>query len=130
MGRVKSCRCWKDGKLADARYEAELADDAADGCDGWDRGAVAVWLRRTGSARPPRGELAAPYRRLLGGDVAGAAPLLQNLGCPYEAGLAPLGSADETSLPERPQIFPHPGPPPPVRPPPPSTRPPRLPSTP
>ena len=31
--------------------------------DAWDRGAVAVWLRRTGSDRPPRdGELAEPYR--------------------------------------------------------------------
>jgi hypothetical protein len=38
---------WLDGNLADGRREAELADDAADGCDGWDRGAVAVWLQRT-----------------------------------------------------------------------------------
>jgi tetratricopeptide (TPR) repeat protein len=48
---------WLDGKLANARREAELADDAASGCDRWDRGAAAVWLQRTGSARPPRGEL-------------------------------------------------------------------------
>jgi DNA-binding CsgD family transcriptional regulator/tetratricopeptide (TPR) repeat protein len=96
---------WLDGKVADARYEAELADDAADGCDKWDRGAVAVWLRRTGSARPPRGEIAAPYRRMLDGDAAGAARLWQDLGCPYEAGLALLGSADEASLREALQIF-------------------------
>ena len=89
---------WLDGKLADARHEAELADDAAGGCDGWDRGAVAAWLRRTGSARPPRGEIAAPYRRQLGGDWAGAARLWTELACPYEAGLALLGSADEASL--------------------------------
>ena len=96
---------WLDGRLADARREAELADDAAGGCDGWDRGAVAVWLRRTGSARPPRGELAAPYRRQLDGDWAGAARLWTDLGCPYEAGLALLGSADEASLREALQIF-------------------------
>ena len=42
---------WLEGKLAEARREAELADDVADGCDSWERGAVAVWLRRTGSAR-------------------------------------------------------------------------------
>ena len=89
---------WLEGNLADARREAELADDAAGGCDGWDRGAVAVWLRRTGSARPPRGELAAPYQRQLDRDWAGAARLWTDLGCPYEAGMALLGSADEASL--------------------------------
>ena len=89
---------WLEGNLADARREAELADDAAGGCDGWDRGAVAVWLRRTGSARPPRGELAAPYQRQLDRDWAGAARLWTDLGCPYEAGMALLGSPDEASL--------------------------------
>ena len=96
---------WLDGRLADARREAELADDAAGGCDGWDRGAVAVWLRRTGSARTPGGELAAPYRRQLDGDWAGAARLWTDLGCPYEAGLALLGSSDEASLREALWIF-------------------------
>ena len=89
---------WLEGNLADARREAELADDAAGGCDGWDRGAVAVWLRRTGSDRPPRGELAAPYQRQLDRDWAGAACLWTDLGCPFEAGMALLGSADEASL--------------------------------
>ncbi|HEY2304631.1 MAG TPA: AAA family ATPase [Streptosporangiaceae bacterium] len=89
---------WLEGNLADARREAELADDAAEGTDGWDRGAVAAWLRRTGSARPPRGELAAPYLRQLDRDWAGAARLWTDLGCPYEAGMALLGSADEASL--------------------------------
>jgi len=96
---------WLDGRLADARREAELADDAAGGCDGWDRGAVAVWLQRTGSARPPRGGLAAPHRRQLDGDWAGAARLWTDLGCPYEAGLALLGSPDEASLREALWIF-------------------------
>jgi len=101
---------WLDGELADARREAELADDAAGGWDGWDRGAVAVWLRRTGSARPPRGDLAAPYRRQLDGDWAGAARLWTELGCPYETGLALLGtagsgSAGEASLRDALQIF-------------------------
>jgi DNA-binding CsgD family transcriptional regulator/tetratricopeptide (TPR) repeat protein len=96
---------WLDGKTADARREAELADDAAGGCDGWDRGAVAAWLERTGSARPPRGELAAPYRRQLDGDPAGAARLWTELGCPYQAGLALLGSADGATLLEALRIF-------------------------
>jgi DNA-binding CsgD family transcriptional regulator/tetratricopeptide (TPR) repeat protein len=89
---------WLEGKLAEARREAELADDAASGCDAWDRGAVAVWLRRTGSDRPPRGELAAPHQRLLGGDRPGAARLWTDLGCRYEAALALLESTDEASL--------------------------------
>ena len=96
---------WLDGKLADARREAGLADDAVGGCDRWDRGAVGVWLQRVGVARPPRGEVAAPYRRQLDGDWAGAARLWADLGCPYEAGLALLGSADEASLREALQIF-------------------------
>ena len=89
---------WLEGKLAEARREAELADDVADGCDRWRRGAVAAWLRRTGSTRPARGELAAPSQRLLDGDRAGAARLWTDLGCPYEAALALLESADEASL--------------------------------
>jgi len=96
---------WLAGSPAAARREAELADDVADGCDAWDRGAVAVWLRRTGSARPPRGEVAAPYHRQLAGDWAGAARLWKDLGCPYEAGLALLGSTDEASLREALWIF-------------------------
>jgi DNA-binding CsgD family transcriptional regulator/tetratricopeptide (TPR) repeat protein len=96
---------WLDGMLAEARREAELADDAVGQCDGWDRGAVAVWLQRTGSARPPRGELAAPYRQHLDGDWGGAARFWTDLGCPYEAGLALLGSADEASLRDALRIF-------------------------
>jgi DNA-binding CsgD family transcriptional regulator/tetratricopeptide (TPR) repeat protein len=49
--------------------------------------------------------LAAPHRRLLAGDAAGAARLWQDLGCPYEAGLALLGPADEASLREALRIF-------------------------
>ena len=89
---------WLEGKLAEARREAELADDVADGCDRWGRGAVAVWLRRTGSPRPPRGELAAPYQLQLDGDRSGAARRWTELGCPYEAALALLESTDEAAL--------------------------------
>ena len=96
---------WLEGNPAAARREAELADDAAAGCDRWERGAVAVWLRRTGSVRPPRGGLAAPCQRQLDGDWADAARLWTDLGCPYEAGMALLGSSDEHLLREALQIF-------------------------
>ena len=96
---------WLAGRPADAAHEAELADDVAAGNDAWERGAVAVWLRRTGSARPPRGEAAAPYQLLLDGHPAEAARLWTELGCPYEAAMALLGAADEDSLRTAVQIF-------------------------
>jgi DNA-binding CsgD family transcriptional regulator/tetratricopeptide (TPR) repeat protein len=96
---------WLSGDLDNAQAAAEAADDMADGCDEWDRGAVAAWLRRTGSARPPRGEVAAPFQRQLAADWEGAARLWTDLGCPYEAGLALLGATEEASLLEALRIF-------------------------
>ncbi len=97
--------CWLDGDSTGAVREAELADDVAADSDSWERGAVAVWLRRTGSARPPRGQLAAPYQAEIDGQFAEAARLWTELGCRYEAGLALLGAADEESLRAALQIF-------------------------
>src|ERR1700760_4881591 len=42
---------WLAGDLAAAAREAEQADDLVADCGHWDRGAIAVWLRRTGSDR-------------------------------------------------------------------------------
>ena len=97
--------CWLDGNTAQAVREAELADDVVADSDHWERGAVAVWLRRTGSARPPRGRLAAPYQAEIDGQFAEAARQWTELGCPYEAALARLGAADEGSLRTALQIF-------------------------
>jgi hypothetical protein len=83
---------WLQARPAAARHEAELADDLCAGLDGWQRGAVAVWLRRTGSARPARAGLAEPYRLLLHADPAQAAQAWTGLGCPYDA--APLPAAE------------------------------------
>jgi DNA-binding CsgD family transcriptional regulator/tetratricopeptide (TPR) repeat protein len=96
---------WLSGNLEGARAEAELADDAVEGCDHWERGAVAVWLRRTGSTRPPRGQVATPFLLQLAGDWEGAARRWTDLGCPYEAGLALLGSTRESSLHQALRIF-------------------------
>jgi DNA-binding CsgD family transcriptional regulator len=90
--------CWLQGRAADARREAELADDASTVDDGWECGMVAVWLRRTGSARPVRGELAEPYRQQIDGDWEQSASLWTQLGCRYEAALARLGSGQEAAL--------------------------------
>jgi DNA-binding CsgD family transcriptional regulator len=96
---------WLDGQFGAAAREAELANDVADRGDAWDRGAVAAWLARTGSARGPRGELAGPYQAQLDGDPARAARLWTELGCPYEAGLALLWEPGEDSLREAVRIF-------------------------
>lgn len=106
--RVRLARaeaCWLQGRDADARRDAELADDVSMDSDPWERGSIAVWLRRTGSARPPRGELAEPYRQQIAGDWEQAASLWTQLGCRYEAALALLESGQEAALREALGIF-------------------------
>jgi DNA-binding CsgD family transcriptional regulator/tetratricopeptide (TPR) repeat protein len=89
---------WLEGDQAAAVLEAELAHDSGAGCDEWGRGALAVWLVRTGSRRKVPGRLADPCQRQIDGDWAGAARLWQDLGCPYEAAMALLDSTEEDDL--------------------------------
>jgi DNA-binding CsgD family transcriptional regulator len=89
---------WLAGQLDLARREAELADDVCAQCDQWDRGAVAAWLRRTGSPRPPRSDLAEPFRLQAAGNWAQAADSWTRLGCPYETALALYDAPDEAAL--------------------------------
>jgi DNA-binding CsgD family transcriptional regulator/tetratricopeptide (TPR) repeat protein len=96
---------WLEGKPGEAAREAELADDGSDRCDAWDRGAVAVWLQRLGSARAPRDDLAEPRRQQVDGDWARAAELWTELGCPYEVAMALLDAVDEKALREALTIF-------------------------
>ncbi|MER7273030.1 LuxR C-terminal-related transcriptional regulator [Dactylosporangium sp. NPDC000244] len=96
LGRAEAR--WLAGKHSDARTEAELADDVCARADGWLRGWVATWLRRTGSDRPARGELAEPFALEWAGDHAGAAAAWDALGCPYDAALARLGAGDEPGV--------------------------------
>ncbi len=96
---------WLEGDQAAALREAELAHDSGAGADQWGRGALAVWLRRTGSSRELPRDLAGPYQRQIDGDWAGAARVWQELGCPYEAALALLDSHDEDDLREALEIL-------------------------
>jgi DNA-binding CsgD family transcriptional regulator len=96
---------WLQGEPHRAAQEAERADDVAAGADGWDRSETAAWLRRTGSPRPPRGELAGPYRRQVGGDAEEASRLWVSLGCPYEAALTLHDAGDEAALRQALTIF-------------------------
>jgi DNA-binding CsgD family transcriptional regulator/tetratricopeptide (TPR) repeat protein len=102
---VRTEAYWLEGRTAEAIREAELADDACVIRDAWLSGAVAVWLRRTGSARSPRGELAEPYQHQINGHWEKAASLWTDLGCPYEAALARLDAAGETTLREALTVF-------------------------
>jgi DNA-binding NarL/FixJ family response regulator len=66
---------------------------------------IAVWLRRTGSPLPPRGELAGPYRRQAAGEWAEASRAWASLGCPYEAALALHDASDEAALRQALELF-------------------------
>ena len=96
---------WLAGRSVQARREAEAAAGPGAVCTPTERGALAVWLRRTGSRQRVRGEIAEPYRRVLEGDATGAAAAWTDLGCPYEAGLALLDSGDEALLHRAYRIF-------------------------
>jgi DNA-binding CsgD family transcriptional regulator/tetratricopeptide (TPR) repeat protein len=96
---------WLEGEPDSAARDAELADDVCARGDAWERGAVAVWLRRTGSDRPPRDDLAEPYRRLAEGDWEESARLWLGLGCRYEAALALYDSGQEAALRQALTIF-------------------------
>ena len=89
---------WLEGRTAEAAREAELADEVPDPGDPWLAGALAAWLRRTGSARRPAGEMAEAYQHQLNGHWEKAAQLWTDLGCPYEAALVRLDAADESAL--------------------------------
>ena len=96
LGRAEAH--WLGGRLDLARGEAEHADNLASDSVSWVRGEVAAWLRRTGSPRPPRGELAEPYQRQAEGYPEKAAQLWTDLGCRYEAALALSDTAGERPL--------------------------------
>jgi DNA-binding CsgD family transcriptional regulator/tetratricopeptide (TPR) repeat protein len=96
---------WLIQELDAAVHEAELAGEVADRGLAWDRGAVAAWLRRTGSGRVSPGRLPEPYQCQADGDHARAAQLWTQLGCRYEAALSLLDAADEGSLREALRIF-------------------------
>jgi DNA-binding CsgD family transcriptional regulator len=94
---------WLAGEQAAAARDAALAGEAAAGCDAWERGAIAAWLRRTGAAGPGAGRAAAreyaePYRLEAEGHWEKAAQLWTDLGCQYEAALVRYDSSDETAL--------------------------------
>jgi DNA-binding CsgD family transcriptional regulator len=90
---------WLEGNPAAARDELAAVYEAAIGEGGFVRGALAAWLRRTGSAlEPPPGQAAGPHALALAGQYQEAAEAWDRLGCQYEAALALFDAQDETSL--------------------------------
>ena len=93
-----------EGDLAAAGREIGRADDLVGASDRWLRGAVVVWRRRIGLAdgepadRTAAVELPEPYRWEVEGDLDRAGDVWMAVGCPFEAGMAWLGSADEHAL--------------------------------
>jgi DNA-binding CsgD family transcriptional regulator len=87
-----------EGRVDEARHEAELAADAAHDIDEWMRGALRRWLYRTGSDRIVDGPIAEPYRLQEFGEHAAAARIWDELGCCPDAALALLDSSDEDDL--------------------------------
>jgi DNA-binding CsgD family transcriptional regulator/tetratricopeptide (TPR) repeat protein len=96
---------WLRGQLDAARAEAELADDLCAHCSGWERGSVAVWLRRTGSSRPARGKLPAPFEMQIDGDWCRASEAWAGLGGEYQAAMVLLDAADAQPLQQALRIF-------------------------
>jgi len=90
---------WLSGKSQLAREAAERAADVAAHGSPWDRGAVAAWLRRSGSMRkPPPGDYAVPYQWEAEGEPQRAVQEWTHLGCRYDAALALAETKDEQLL--------------------------------
>ena len=96
---------WLAGRSVQARQAAESAIGPGTAGSATERGAVAVWLRRTGSQQSVPGVIAEPYQHMLDGQAEKAAALWAELGCPYDAGLALLDSGEEQLLHEAHRIF-------------------------
>ncbi|MBL7256839.1 helix-turn-helix transcriptional regulator [Paractinoplanes lichenicola] len=104
---ARLCRAewrWLAGDLAGARREAERAFRVAGRGNGWLRGSVAVWLRRSGS-KHAMSDVAEPYQLELDGDFAGSAAAWRKVESRYEAALALLGSDDTGLLREALAVF-------------------------
>ncbi|WP_051366661.1 ATP-binding protein [Hamadaea tsunoensis] len=90
---------WLAGRDGDARRTAEeLAAADATRYDAWERGALAVWLARTGSADTVPGPYAHAYTLMLAGDPTRAARRWTDLGCPGDAAWALYDSTAEADL--------------------------------
>jgi DNA-binding CsgD family transcriptional regulator len=90
---------WLDGRGRRAVEEAtqDTLEAAVERRAAWVVGELA-WLRRLAGVGEPAPAAIDPYAAQLAGDGAGAAKQWAELGCPYDAALAQVDSADEFVL--------------------------------
>jgi DNA-binding CsgD family transcriptional regulator/tetratricopeptide (TPR) repeat protein len=90
---------WLEGRPDLAVAEARAGYDMAAGLvDPWTFGSLAIWLPRLGVPLDPPPDLPEPYALEIAGDHRGAAAAWEQIGRPYDAALAWLGSCDEAGL--------------------------------
>ena len=98
VARLARCEAlWLENRSDEARTDAERLAEISKRCDSWERGAIAVWLHRTGSSGEVDGPVAEPFRLMLLGDCVAAADWWREHGCDYEAALALGDATDERS---------------------------------
>ncbi len=89
---------WRDGSISDPAALHSTFELAVALGHEWAVGDLAVWLRRAGQIVPTGLAVAEPYSATLAGDPVLAATCWARLGCPFEAAVALLDSAEESRL--------------------------------
>jgi DNA-binding CsgD family transcriptional regulator/tetratricopeptide (TPR) repeat protein len=89
---------WLAGEQDEVLAELELAARYAQECVSERPNVALVRYRTTGEVGPEADDLPAPYAAELAGDVRKAARLWDDVGRPYDAAMALLGSCDEQDL--------------------------------
>ena len=90
--------CWLEGRADDALDELAAVADVTAACAAHLRSAVTAWRHRIAGSPTTGTDLVEPYASEVEGDAGRAARLWDDLGFPYEAALAMLGSTDEALL--------------------------------
>jgi DNA-binding CsgD family transcriptional regulator/tetratricopeptide (TPR) repeat protein len=81
-----------------AAEEVRAASEHLGQVDPWDAWSVAIWLSRMQQPVDVPASAPEPYALEMAGDWKAASAQWEQLGCPYDAVLARLGSADEAGL--------------------------------
>jgi DNA-binding NarL/FixJ family response regulator len=89
---------WLAGEQEEALAELDLAAHYAEQCVSERPNVALVRYRLTGEVGPEAGDLPAPYAAELKGDVREAARLWDEVGRPYDAAMALLGSDDQQDV--------------------------------
>ncbi len=90
---------WLRGDLATCRAEAEQVYNLAKGLNTRvERSQLAFWLWRAGVIKTPPEDVIEPYRAQMSGDWQRAAELWEQVGCPYEQGMALMDGNNDAQM--------------------------------